>query len=111
MDLNNQLSEQRILASVKARQVFGLLYGGILELTGSPKGFVFRFGDVVCLGVAATFLLISILARSAAVISDTLLAASRVVFDLIEALPGLPHIALTARLLLAPAPAPAATRR
>ncbi len=74
----------------------------------SPAGFIIKFGDVVCLGVTATFLLISILARFVLVISDALLAALRIFFELIGALPPrLPHIALTARLL----PTPVPTRR
>ncbi len=117
MDFIFQHSLQRQTAHFKGERCYGKSLGAPwgasgakLCWLGSRRGFSVSVAHVPRLDDAATFLLISLLARVAAVISDFLLAASRVFFELIEALPpGLPHIALTARLL--PAPAPAATPR
>lgn len=112
MDFIFQHALQRQTARLKAERGFG----GSKETPwaaspmcwlGTRRGFTVSVIHVPRLDSAATLLLISLLARVAAVIFDTQIALVRAFFELVEALPPrLPHVALTSRLL----PTPAATR-
>ena len=113
MNLISQLYLQRETSVLKAERRFG----GSLETPwarneiyglGMRSDFSVSVAHVPRLDSSGMLLLISILASFATVVSHALLAASRIFFESIEALPPrLPHIALAARLL----PTPAATRR